>query len=124
MVLVWPITLSSTLYSKPWFANFHHSSAFAAFACCSRRRPPRLHRHYGYNSGEYVNSEAALKAAREADAALPEGLYEACLATGRTPTAGEVKMIYYTKVRGCCWWRSVVCVFALLGVVCVSLLLT
>lgn len=48
-----------------------------------------------------MNSAAALKAAGEADAALPEGLYEACLNTGRTPTPGEVKMIYCTKVRLC-----------------------
>lgn len=49
-------------------------------------------------SGAYVNSPAALEAAREADACLPEGLYEACSETGRTPTVGEVKMVYYTKV--------------------------
>jgi len=75
------------------------------------------------NSGEYVNSESALQAAKEADPALPEGLYEACLATGRTPTAGEVKMIYYTKVRGSCWWRCcrywccVVCALVIIAVV-------
>lgn len=58
----------------------------------------RLHLDDG-GSSSYVNSAAALQAAEEADAALPEGLYEACLKTGRTPTAGEVKMIYCTKVR-------------------------
>ncbi|CAM9695723.1 unnamed protein product [Ectocarpus sp. 6 AP-2014] len=51
-------------------------------------------------SGAYVNSAAALEAAREADACLPEGLFEACLKTGRTPTVGEVKMVYYTKAGG------------------------
>lgn len=74
-----------------------------------------------------MNSEAALQAAREADAALPQGLYEACLATGRTPTAGEVKMMYYTKVRGFCWCLclcSVGGVFAVSVVVFVLLLLT
>lgn len=40
-----------------------------------------------------------MEAAAEAEKALPEGLYESCLKTGRTPTAGEVKLIYYTKVR-------------------------
>eukprot|EP00903_Cladosiphon_okamuranus_P015684 g14481.t2 len=48
----------------------------------------------------YVNSKAALEAAKEADEALPEGLFEACLKTGRMATAGEVKMIYSTKAGG------------------------
>lgn len=52
----------------------------------------------GHGGSGYVNSEPALQAAREADAGLPKGLLEACLNTGRTPTAGEVKMIYSTKV--------------------------
>lgn len=44
----------------------------------------------------YVNKVEDLVAAEKTT--LPEGLYEACLKTGRTPTAGEVKMIYSTKV--------------------------
>eukprot|EP00752_Nemacystus_decipiens_P015415 g13747.t1 len=52
------------------------------------------------SASPYVSSETALQAAREADKTLPEGLFEACLSTGRTPTAGEVKMIYSTKAGG------------------------
>lgn len=48
---------------------------------------------------DYVSNAEVLGEAKEADASLPDGLYEACLKTGRTPTAGEVKMMYYTKVR-------------------------
>lgn len=51
------------------------------------------------SSSGYVNNKEAMEAAAEAEKALPEGLYEACLKTGRTPTAGEVKLIYYTKAR-------------------------
>ncbi|CAM9375032.1 unnamed protein product [Ascophyllum nodosum] len=51
-------------------------------------------------SGEYVNNLDIMKEAEEADAALPEGLQEACLKTGRTPASGDVKMIYYTKTGG------------------------
>lgn len=47
---------------------------------------------------EYVNNAEVLREAEHVDAELPEALYEACLKTGRTPTSGEVKMIYYTKV--------------------------
>lgn len=80
------------------------SVAFVLARAVGRRRRCR-------GSSSYVSSEPALKAAREADAALPEGLVEACLSTGRTPTAGEVKMIYSTKVivrwilvaLRCCW---------------------
>lgn len=56
-----------------------------------------------HGSGLYVSSEPALQAAREAGAALPKGLFEACLSTGRMPAAGEVKMIYSTKVWSWCW---------------------
>ena len=46
-----------------------------------------------------MNNLDIMKEAEEADAALPEGLQEACLKTGRTPASGDVKMIYYTKVQ-------------------------
>lgn len=59
---------------------------------------PRSNGSTSTSGSAYVNSAAALEAAREADACLPEGLYEACLKTGRTPNVGEVKMIYSTKV--------------------------
>lgn len=49
-------------------------------------------------SSDYVNNAEMLREAEEVDASLPEGLYEACLKTGRTPTSGDVKMVYYTKV--------------------------
>lgn len=55
--------------------------------------------HGNSSSSAYVNNKEVMEAAAEANEALPEGLYEACLKTGRTPTAGEVKLIYYTKVR-------------------------
>ena len=58
-------------------------------------------------------NEEAMEAATEAEKALPDGLYEACLKTGRTLTSGEVKLIYYTKVhcdfpclRRFCWGRG------------------
>lgn len=49
--------------------------------------------------GGYVNNLDALRAAMEADASLPESLYQACLRTGRTPAVGDVKRMYFTKVR-------------------------
>ena len=55
--------------------------------------------HSSSSSSAYVNNKEVMEAAAEANEALPEGLHEACLKTGRTPTAGEVKLIYYTKVR-------------------------
>lgn len=48
---------------------------------------------------QYVNNAEVLREAEEVNTSLPEGLYEACLKTGRTPTSGEVKMVYYTKVN-------------------------
>lgn len=73
--------------------------SYASRGLCSLARDPHpvvLDAHE--DSGPYVNNAEALRRSQEADAKLPDGLYEACLKTGRVPAAGDVKMMYYTKV--------------------------
>lgn len=42
---------------------------------------------------------------------LPVGLYEACLKVGRKPKAGDVKMVYPTKISGAgmVWFSYIFC---------------